>query len=65
MQSTCYHYKAVTITIRLQPPGLPRLCLVTYNITMAGWPLKEENYYAEAAKTAKDIIGKWTLRSGR
>lgn len=25
-------------------------------ITMAGWPLKEENYYAEAAKTAKDII---------
>ena len=23
---------------------------------MAGWPLKEENYYAEAAKTAKDII---------
>lgn len=25
-------------------------------ITMAGWPLKETNYYAEAAKKAKEII---------
>lgn len=25
-------------------------------ITMAGWPLKEEHYYAEAAKKAKEII---------
>lgn len=31
-------------------------CLTDVYMTMAGWPLKETQYYANAAQTAKDII---------
>lgn len=31
-------------------------CLADVYITMAGWPLKKKEYYAEAAKLAKDVL---------
>lgn len=31
-------------------------CLADVYITMAGWPLKKEEYYAKAAEAAKDVL---------
>ena len=31
-------------------------CLADVYITMAGWPLKKEGYYAKAAEAAKDVL---------
>lgn len=33
-----------------------KTCLADVYITMAGWPLKKEEYYAKAAETAKDVL---------
>lgn len=33
-----------------------KTCLADVYITMAGWPLKKQEYYAKAAETAKDVL---------
>lgn len=48
-------------TSRTNTPSAPtkwaaKLCLADAYMSMAGWPLKKNEYYAQAAQEAKDII---------